>query len=291
MRNEITIDRSPAAVFADAAAAAGALAQAATRGEWLARPGGSTRRITGIDAVRASGVVARFLAARPDGGWLEPAQVQDVLEAFGLPVLAGAVVDGSDAAVAAFTAAGGPVALKAVADGVLHKAAAGGVRLGLDSPDAVRRAAAEFAARFGPRLRGYLVQPMAPAGAELLVGVVGDPVFGPLVAVGLGGTATDLVADRVHRLVPLTDAGAEDMLTAFHAGAQLFDPHRSPALDRRAVIDTVVRIGRLADDLPEVAELDLNPVVVGTDGCVVVDARIRVAPVAPADPALRALGC
>lgn len=278
-------------VFADAAAAAGALAQAATRGEWLAWPRGSTRRITGIDTVRASGVVARFLAAHPDGGCLEPAQVQDVLEAFGLPVLAGAVVDGSDAAVAAFTAAGGPVALKAVADGVLHKAAAGGVRLGLDSSDAVRRATAAFAALFGPRLRGYLVQPMAPAGVELLVGVVGDPVFGPLVAVGLGGTATDLVADRVHRLVPLTDAGAEDMLTAFHAGAQLFDPHRSPALDRRAVIDTVVRIGRLADDLPEVAELDLNPVVVGTDGCVVVDARIRVAPVAPADPALRALGC
>ena len=137
-------------VFADAAAAAAALAQAATRGEWLARPRGSTRRITGIDAVCASGVVARFLAAHPDGGWLEPAQVQDALEAFGLPVLAGAVVDGSDAAVAAFTAAGGPVALKAVADGVLHKAAAGGVRLGLDSPDAVRRAAAEFAALLRP---------------------------------------------------------------------------------------------------------------------------------------------
>ena len=116
-------------------------------------------------------------------------------------------------------------------------------------------------------------------------------VFEPLVAVGLGGTATDLVADRVHRLVPLTDADAEDMLTAFHAGAHLFDPHRSPSPDRRAVVDTVVRIGRLADDLPEVAELDLNPVVVGTDGCVVVDALIRVAPVAPADPALRALGC
>ena len=132
---------------------------------------------------------------------------------------------------------------------------------------------------------------MAPAGAELLVGVTSEPVFGPLVAVGLGGTATDLIADRVHRLVPLSDADAEEMLVAFHAGARLFDPHRSPPVDRRAVVDTVVRIGRLADQLPEVAELDLNPVVVGADGCVVVDARIRVAPIASADPTLRALGC
>jgi acyl-CoA synthetase (NDP forming) len=132
---------------------------------------------------------------------------------------------------------------------------------------------------------------MVPAGAELLVGVVNEPIFGPLVAVGLGGTATDLFTDRVHRLVPLTDSDADEMLTAFHAGARLFDPHRSPPLDRRAVVDTIIRIGRLADELPEVVELDLNPVVVGADGCSVVDARIRVAPIAPGDPTLRALGC
>ena len=161
-------------VFADAAAAAGALAQAATRAEWLARPRGVTTPVAGIDRVRAGGIVARVLADRPVGGWLEPAQAQDVLAAFGLPVLAGTVVDGPDDAVAAFTAVGRPVALKAVADGVLHKGAAGGVRLGLDSADAVRRAAGEFSALFGPRLRGYLVQPMAPAGTELLVGVTSE---------------------------------------------------------------------------------------------------------------------
>jgi acyl-CoA synthetase (NDP forming) len=218
-------------------------------------------------------------------------QVQDVLSAFGLPVLASAVVDGPDEAVAAFAAAGRPIALKAVADGVLHKAAAGGVQLGLDSADDLRRAAAEFSALFGPRLRGYLVQPMVPAGAELLVGVVNEPVFGPLVALGLGGTATDLVADRVHRLVPLTEMDAEEMLVAFHAGALLFDPHREPPLDRRAVVDTIVRIGWLADALPEIAELDVNPLVVDPDGCVVVDARIRVVPAPTTDFMLRALGC
>jgi acyl-CoA synthetase (NDP forming) len=278
-------------VFAEAAAAAAALAQAATRGEWLGRPRGAKRQVDGVDAVRAGGVVARFLAERPEGGWLATGQVQDVLGAFGLPILTSVVADDPDAAVAAFAAAGRPVALKVVADGVLHKAAAGGVRLGLDSADAVRRAAAELAALFGPRLRGYLVQPMVPPGPELLVGVTGDPAFGPLVTLGLGGTATDLAADRTHRLVPLSDADAEEMLGTFHAGALLFDPHRDPPLDRSAVVDAVVRIGRLADELPEVAELDLNPLVVGADGCVVVDARIRVAPAPAVDPTLRALSC
>ena len=277
-------------VFADMGSAAGALAQAAERAEWLARPRGTGGRITGVDAVRAGGVVARFLAVRPEGGWLEPAQVQDVLESFGLPILRSALAEDPDEAVAAFAAADGPVALKVVADGVLHKAAAGGVRLGLDSADAVRRAAAEFAALFGARLRGYLVQPMVPAGPELLVGVTSEPVFGPLVAVGLGGTVTDLAADRAHRLVPLSDADAEEMLGVFHAGARLFDPHRSPALDRRAVVDVIVRVGRLAEQLPEIVELDLNPLVVGPDGCVVVDARVRIAPASAADPALRMLG-
>jgi hypothetical protein len=271
-------------VFADAAAAAGALAQAAARGEWLARPRGTVGRVAGIDAARAGGVVAGFLAERPEGGWLGPAQVQEVLEAFGLPVLPNTVVDGPDEAVEAFAAAGGPVAVKAVVDGVLHKAAAGAVRLGLDSAESVRRSAAEFAALFGPRLRGCLVQPMAPAGPELLLGVTSDPSFGPLVTVGLGGTATDLAADRAHRLVPLSDADAEEMLVAFHAGALLFDQHSSPAVARAAVVDAVVRVGNLAEQLPDVAELDLNPLVVGAEGCVVVDARIRAAPAAVIAP-------
>ncbi len=278
-------------VFADAGAAAGALAQAATRGEWLARPRGAVARVGGIQPARAGGIVARFLAEHAEGGWLTPAQVQDVLEAFGLPVLPSTAADGEEEAVAAFAAAGCPVALKAVVDGVLHKAAAGGVRLGLDSAESVRRSAAEFAALFGPRLRGYLVQPMAPAGPELLVGVTSDPAFGPLVTVGLGGTATDLAADRAHGLVPLSDTDAEEMLVAFHAGAQLFERHDGPEAARAAVVDAIVRVGCLAEQLPDVAELDLNPLIVRTDGCVVVDARIRVAPAAVIDATLRALGC
>lgn len=276
-------------LFADPAAAAAALAHAATRASWLARPAAAPLQPADVDPVRAGGVIARFLAGAPGGGWLDVADVQQVLEAFGLPVLRAVRVADAAHAVAAFTAAGEPVAIKAVADGVLHKAAAGGVRLGLADQAAVSGAATELAHRFGTRLRGLLVQPMARAGPELLVGVTGDPVFGPLVTVGLGGTSTDLVADRAHRLVPLSDVDADEMIGEFQAGARLFDPGRSPGVDRDEVRDVVVRVGRLAEMLPEVAELDLNPVIVGPDGVVVVDARIRVAPATTGDPALRAL--
>lgn len=145
-------------------------------------------------------------------------------------------------------------------------------------------AAAELTARFGSALKGLLVQPMADPGPELLVGVTSDPVFGPLVTIGLGGTSTDLVVDRAHRLVPLTDVDAAEMLGEFRAGARLFDSRRSPTPDRSAVLDVVDRVGRLAETLPEVVELDLNPVVLGPTGCVIVDARIRVVPAPAAIP-------
>jgi hypothetical protein len=176
-----------------------------------------------------------------------------------------------------------------MAAGVLPQAAAGGVRLGLATADAVAAAAGELVDRFGSRLRGLLVQPMAPPGPELLVGVTGDPVFGPLAALGFGGTATDLVADRAHRLVPLSAAEADEMLGEFRAGAAMFDSRRPGAVDRAVVRDVVLRVARLAELLPEVVELDLNPLIAGADRCVAVDARIRVAPPPPGDPALRTL--
>lgn len=274
--------------FADPAAAATVLAHAAARVHWLARPQAAPARPEGVDAVGASGVVTGYLDAHPQGGWLDPGDVQDVLDAFGLPVLHGVVVD-PHRAVSAFTDLGRPVALKAVADGVLHKAAAGGVRLGLATAAAVRREADALVETFGSRLRGLLVQPMAPPGPELLVGVTSDPAFGPLATVGLGGTITDLTSDRAHRLVPLSETDADEMLDDFRAGPLLFDHRRGPVPDRPAAVEVLVRVGRLAELLPEVVELDLNPVILGTGGCTVVDARIRLAPPSTIDPTLPAL--
>ena len=134
-----------------------------------------------------------------------------------------------------------------------------------------------------------LVQPMLAGGVETIVGVVQEPVFGPLVVFGLGGVATEVLGDHTARLAPLTDTDAAQMISGVRA-APLLSGHRgSPAVDTAALADLLLRVSRLADDLPEVAELDLNPVIARPDGAHVVDVRIRIAPAAPRDPFLRQL--
>jgi len=136
-----------------------------------------------------------------------------------------------------------------------------------------------------------LVQPMTEAGRELLVGVVGDDTFGPLVVLGLGGVDAELLADRTCRLVPVTDLDAADMLAALRGSSMLFDTDE-PAVRERdsdAVTDVLLRVGRLAELFPEIAEADLNPVIVRDGRCRIPDARIRLRPRQPTDPFLRRL--
>jgi acyl-CoA synthetase (NDP forming) len=163
-----------------------------------------------------------------------------------------------------------PVVVKTAAAGV-HKTETGGVALDLRDPEAVRDAVT----RIGPPV---LVQPFLRGGAEILVGAFQDRVFGPLVALGPGGTMAELIGDAGFRLAPLTDADADELVTSGKAGRLLGGFRGTPPADRRAVADVLLRIACLADDLPEVAELDLNPVIADPSGCVVVDARARVAP-------------
>jgi acetate---CoA ligase (ADP-forming) len=115
-------------------------------------------------------------------------------------------------------------------------------------------------------------------GVEVLAGVVQDPIFGPLVAFGPGGTLAELIGAASFRLAPLTDADADELV---HRGkiARLLEGFRgAPAADVRSVSDLLLRVSRLVDDVPELAELDLNPVIAGADGCMAVDARVRVTP-------------
>jgi acyl-CoA synthetase (NDP forming) len=182
---------------------------------------------------------------------------------------------------------GGPVAVKAVAPGLVHKADAGGVALGLSGQTATTRAARAMAAEVraaGHEAEGFLVQRMAPAGTELIVGIVGDPDFGPVVACGAGGHAVELLGDVAVRLAPFGPRAARAMLRSLRTFPLLNGYRGAPAADVAAVEDVLLRVSALAAAHPEIAELDCNPLVAGPDGSLVLDARIRVTAPPPPRP-------
>jgi acyl-CoA synthetase (NDP forming) len=194
-----------------------------------------------------------------------------------------------DEAVRAAAQLSGRVVLKAEAGHLVHKSDAGAVKLDLRTPAEVAEGYQALAAQFGPGLRRVLIQPMLTGGVEVLIGVVQEPVFGPLVVFGLGGVATEVLGDHSARLTPLTDADADELIRSVRAAPMLLGHRGLPAVDTRALADALLRVSRLADDLPEVAELDLNPVMARPDGVCAVDVRIRVSPAESSDPFLRRL--
>ena len=262
---------APVPFFSYPEAAARALSRAADRGDWLRRPAGTIPELT-VDREAAGDVVAEALA-RGDDAWLAPAQARRLLEAYGLPVVPERVVDTADAAAAAAVELGFPVVVKSAAAGV-HKTESGGVVLNL-ADEAEVRAAVE---RIGLPV---LLQPMIRGGAELLAGAVQDPVFGPLVAFGPGGVLAELIGQAQFRLAPLTDLDARELVRADKAGRLVAGFRGAPPADADALVDLLVRLSRLVEDFPEVAELDLNPVLALADRAVAVDARVRVARQAP----------
>jgi acyl-CoA synthetase (NDP forming)/GNAT superfamily N-acetyltransferase len=270
-------------------AAAGALARAATYGQWRAAPRDLVPGFADVDAAGGRALVRRFLAASPGGGWLPPGEAAALLRVYGIPLVATVAARTEDDAVAAAAAAGYPVVLKADVPGLVHKTEAGAVLVDLRTEDAVRAGYRRLASQFGLRLSGVLVQPMITGGTEVIIGVEDDQMFGPLVVFGLGGVATEVLADHSARLAPLTEADAATLINSIHSAPLLLGHRGAPAADLAALRDTLMRVSRLADDLPEVTELDLNPVIARPDGVVAVDARIKVAPQVPQDPFLRRL--
>ncbi len=281
----------PAAVpcYAFPEAAARALGHAASYHAWRGRQRGQVPEFGGLRTADAKACVTAFLRAHPDGGWLSQSAVRDLLGCYQIPVVPATLAATEREAVQAAAGFGGPTVLKAEAVGLVHKTEAGAVKLGLHGEQEVRAAYAELAATFGARLTAVLVEPMLSGGVEVLVGVVQEPVFGPLVVFGLGGVATEVLGDHSARLTPLTDADADDLIHGVHAAPLLLGHRGTPPVDTAALADVLLRVSRLADDLPEVAELDLNPVVATPAGAQAVDARIRVSPARPRDPFLRQL--
>lgn len=262
-------------VYADPAMATRALAAAVARGRWLRRADGLMRRPHGIREAVTRTAVADVMQARPEGGWLGPAAVQAIAKAIGLPIVPGTVAHDEHSAIRAWHAIDGPVAIKADVPGVVHKARAGAVAVGLDTRKHIVRTVERFRTRFGSALRGMLVQPMVPSGVELLVGVTVDLHCGPLLTVGPGGTSADLRPGRTHCLVPASEADLDDLLAGLPGGP--------------AVRDVVRRLAWLAEQVPELAEAEINPLVVDGDAVAAVDVRVRLAPAGRAEPWIRSL--
>lgn len=277
----------PVPWFAYPESAARALARVVPYAIWRGEPEQQPPELDDLDPARGRRVVLGALArgdGSGEGGWLGPVEAAALLEAYGIPVLASKRVSTGEEAVAAASSFGYPVALKIDAAGVVHKSDIGGVRLDLERAEEVSRGAEELL-QLVPGA-GLLVQPMVAPGPETIVGLVEDPSFGPLVLFGLGGTATEILGDRALSLVPLTKSDAYAMIRSLKS-APLLDGYRgAPRADLDALADVLCRVARLAEDLPEVVELDLNPVVSSASGCAVLDAKVRVRSVAP-EPVLR----
>ena len=253
--------------FAYPESAARALGRVADRAEWLRRPQGAVPELDGVDHARAAEIVAASLE-RSEDAWLEPATVRELLLAYSVPLVPERVAASPEEAVSAARELGYPAVLKTAAPGA-HKTETGGIALDLADDAAVAAAAT----RVGTPV---IVQPMLSGGAELLAGIVQDPVFGPLVAFGPGGVFAELIGEAAFRIAPLTDVDAEELVTRGKAGRLVAGFRGAPPADRAALEDLVHRLARLGEDFPAVAELDLNPVLALPDRCVAVDARVRV---------------
>jgi len=265
--------------------AAKALKKAATYAQWLARPEGSVIEFDDVDVARARYVVDKAIdgvsidGADPDGIWLDPDSVDELLESYGISIPKAQVVASVEDAVAFGAALGGPIVLKVISPSAVHKSDVGGVVLDVMGADDIAAAYLQVTAAV-PDPEGVLVQEFVSGGHEILIGMVEDPTFGPLIVFGLGGVFVELIGDVAFRIHPLTDLDASEMISEVKS-ARLLEGYRGgEAGDVDAVIDTLLRVSALIEDIPEIFEMDLNPVKVGTPGSGVriVDARIKVRP-------------
>jgi acetyl coenzyme A synthetase (ADP forming)-like protein len=254
-----------------------ALGLAAWYARWRATPRREAPVPAGIRRYEAAAVIARALGRGRE--WLGPEELAALCDCYGIPLAESRVAPSAEAAARAAHEIGADVALKAVAPGLVHKTDAGGVRLGLRGANAVRRAAREMrdaVVAAGHPAPSYLVQRMAPAGVEMLVGVVHDPQFGPVLACGAGGTAVELVHDVAVRITPLAEGDARGMVRSLRTFPLLDGYRGAPKADTAALEDLLDRISALVEAHPQVAELECNPVVVTAAGALVVDVRARV---------------
>ena len=258
--------------------AARALAHVTSYAQWRVRPRGDVPVIDGCDAETARKLVAAERAGRPGGGPLEGPALSELLASYGITLLEMVPVATVDDAVRAGERLGWTVVLKATAPHLRHRPDLADVWRNIDTPDEMRNAWATMCRTLtDPATAGCVVQPMAPPGVPVTVRAQEDALFGPVVSFGVSGVTTELLGDRSYRIPPLTDVDAAAMVREIKAAPLLLGYRGGAMADVRAVEDLLHRVSRLIDDLPEVADVELGPVLVGTEGLAVVNASAHVA--------------
>jgi acyl-CoA synthetase (NDP forming) len=265
--------------------AARALGKIAGYADWRAQPPALFWSFDDIHSGDARDLCRAVLGSRGND-WLTTEETRRVLNDFGLPLVPTVLAQSADDAAALAAVFGFPVVAKLATRRLLHKSDIGAVRVGLSSEGAVRSAFQDLSAlavTHGGVNRadgeGVVIQPMIAGGVETMIGITDDPVFGALVAFGLGGVHVEVLGDVRFRVAPLTDRDAHDLLHGIR-GFKLLQGFRGHApADLDALRELLLRISRLAEEIPEISELDLNPVIALAPGhgCRIVDARIRVA--------------
>lgn len=231
-----------------------------------------------IDEKGAARLIAESLE-RGEGLTISDERTCELLAKYGIKVRRGLPAPTPDDAVEAARALGYPVALKATAPHLRHRADLGGVRLDLADEEQLRRAYAELTELFGkPEVLRPVVQGMAPRGVDTVVRAVIDPAAGAVLSFGLAGAASQLLDDTAHRLIPVTDRDATSLVRAIRTAPLLFGWRGSAPVDTPALEELLLRVSRLVDDHPEVVAVTLEPVVVAPHGASVLGATVRLAP-------------
>jgi acetate---CoA ligase (ADP-forming) len=275
----IAQERGSVPVYGFPEAPAKVLGRMARYANWKQLPPGALPDFADIDVGTARTVCTQAKKQRGPG-WLEAEEIGKLLQAMRLPVVQSPLARSGDEAARLAAALRFPVALKLASRTVVHKTDVGGVQLNLKDEQAVCRGFEQIAATMAAHgkldaMDGVIVQPMI-AGVEVMAGVTRDPLFGPLVGFGLGGVLLEAVRDVIFRIAPLSDRDAAEMIDAIR-GRRLLDEFRGrAAVDVAAIRDTILRLSRLVEEVPEIREVDLNPIMARASGCVIVDARVYV---------------
>jgi acetate---CoA ligase (ADP-forming) len=270
---------NPIPVFTYPEAAARALSRSIQYAEWARRPQPHVPEFDDIRPGEAASIVADALGNNQE--WLDPAACWQLLDCYGLPAVSQRVVDEIDQIPSVASQLGSRLVLKAYGPDLLHKTEYGAVQVNLAGADEAVAAAQEMKQTLegaGIEVESWVLQSMAEDGVEMLIGAAHDPQFGPVVVLGAGGVMVELMHDISFRLAPLSRADVAEMIREVKTTQLLTGFRGEPERDVAALEDALLRLGKLVDDVPQIAELDCNPVFVHNQGTTVVDARIRVAP-------------